>query len=123
VHVIASVLRSLTDCIRDLTRLADAKSDLAVVIANDDHCTKGETTAALQHFRRAGHMDHALVELLAFLFTLTRGSAPATAATMGITPLATLTTLTAVGPRALAIRPALPRTAGLKTLIAWHRSS
>jgi hypothetical protein len=68
-------------------------------------------------------MDHPLVELLAFLVALARGPAASPATAMGITPLAALTTLTAVGPRALAVRPALSRAAGLISLIAWHRSS
>jgi len=103
------MLRRLANGIRDLASLPYAETDLAMIVAYDNHCPEGETAAALEHLRRACNMHHALIELLAFFITFTRASLAVTTLTTGSRPLSAL--LFAACAFALI------------SFFAWHRSS
>src|SRR5690606_25157176 len=68
-HVAAGTVRRLADRVRDATRLADADSNPAIVVADDHDCAEGEAAATLHNFGDAGNVNYALIEFFAVIFT------------------------------------------------------
>src|SRR5258707_15812842 len=69
-HTLFRAIRTLADRLRHATRLPDANTHAALIIADDHHCAESKAATPFDDFRHAGDVDDALVKFFAVIIAL-----------------------------------------------------